>query len=49
MQLAIDDAGLQAADVDYVNAHGTSTHLNDEGESLAIKAVWGEHAKDVSV
>lgn len=37
------------ADVDYVNAHGTSTHLNDEGESLAIKAVWGEHAKDVSV
>ena len=47
--LAIDDAGLTAADIDYVNAHGTSTHLNDEGESLAIKSVWGEHAKDVSV
>jgi len=49
MQLALDDAGIAAAEVDYVNAHGTSTHLNDEGESEAIKAVWGEAAKDVSV
>ena len=49
MQLALDDAGMAAAEVDYVNAHGTSTHLNDEGESEAIKAVWGEAAKDVSV
>ncbi len=49
MQLALDDAGLKADEVDYVNAHGTSTHLNDEGESEAIKAVWGEAAKNVSV
>ena len=49
MKLALDDAGLRAKDVDYVNAHGTSTHLNDEGETLAIKAIWGEAAKDVSV
>ena len=49
MQLALDDAGMKAAEVDYVNAHGTSTHLNDQGETEAIKAVWGEAAKDVSV
>ena len=49
MQLALDDAGMKAADVDYVNAHGTSTHLNDQGETEAIKAVWGDAAKDVSV
>lgn len=49
MQLALDDAGMKAADVDYVNAHGTSTHMNDEGETEAIKTVWGESAKDVSV
>lgn len=49
MQMALDDAGLQPAEVDYVNAHGTSTHMNDEGESEAIKRIWGEAAKDVSV
>ncbi len=49
MQLALDDAGMKAADVDYVNAHGTSTHMNDEGESEAIKTVWGAAAKDVAV
>ncbi len=49
MQLALDDAGMKAADVDYVNAHGTSTHMNDQGETEAIKAVWGDAAKDVSV
>ena len=49
IQLALNDAGLAAADVDYVNAHGTSTHMNDEGETMAIKAVWGDAAKDVSV
>ncbi|BEU88393.1 beta-ketoacyl-ACP synthase II [Selenomonas sp. TAMA-11512] len=49
MQLALDDAGLQAADVDYVNAHGTSTHMNDKGETEAIKTVFGDAAKDISV
>ena len=49
MQLALDDAGMQASEVDYVNAHGTSTHLNDQGETEAIKQVWGAAAKDVSV
>ena len=49
MQLALDDAGMKAVDVDYVNAHGTSTHMNDEGETEAIKTVWGDAAKDVSV
>lgn len=49
MQLALDDAGMKAPEVDYVNAHGTSTHMNDAGESEAIKKVWADAAKDVSV
>ena len=49
MALALKDAGLQPKDVDYINAHGTSTHMNDAGESEAIKTVWGEDAKNVSV
>ena len=49
MRLALDDAGINPADVDYINAHGTSTHMNDAGETEAIKTVWGEAAKDVSV
>jgi len=46
MQLALDDAGLNPGDVDYINAHGTSTPLNDATESAAIKSVFKEHAKD---
>jgi 3-oxoacyl-[acyl-carrier-protein] synthase II len=42
MRLAFEDAGLTAADVDYINAHGTSTPLNDKGETLAIKKALGE-------
>ena len=49
MALALKDAGLEPTEVDYVNAHGTSTHMNDQGETEAIKTVWGEAAKDVSV
>ena len=49
MQLALDDAGMKAEDVDYVNAHGTSTHMNDAGESEAIKTVFGAAAASVSV
>lgn len=49
MQLAFEEAGLTAADVDYINAHGTSTPLNDRYETIAIKKALGEHAKDVLV
>ncbi|ORU01222.1 3-oxoacyl-(acyl-carrier-protein) synthase, KASII [Anaerovibrio sp. JC8] len=49
MANALKDAGLEPSEVDYINAHGTSTHLNDLTETEAIKTVWGEHAKDVSV
>ncbi len=49
MLSAIQNAGLQASDVDYVNAHGTSTPLGDINETNAIKAALGEHAKNVVV
>jgi 3-oxoacyl-[acyl-carrier-protein] synthase II len=49
MLSAIANAGLQPSDVDYVNAHGTSTPLGDINESNAIKAALGEHAKKVVV
>ena len=44
MALAVKDAGLEMTDVDYINAHGTSTSLNDAGETLAIKKAFGDHA-----
>ena len=49
MELAIKDAGLQVTDVDYINAHGTSTQLNDKNETLGIKALFGGHAKNLAV
>ena len=49
MLSAIQNAGLKPGDVDYVNAHGTSTPLGDINESNAIKAALGEHAKNVVV
>ena len=49
MQQAIDDAGITAGQVDYVNAHGTSTPLNDSGETAAIKTVFGDHAYQMAV
>lgn len=49
MQAAIDDAGIDASQIDYVNAHGTSTPLGDKAETAAIKKVFGEHAKTVSI
>lgn len=49
MRLALADAGLQASDVDYVNAHGTSTMLGDRAETAAIKKVFGEHAGKLKV
>jgi 3-oxoacyl-[acyl-carrier-protein] synthase II len=47
--LALADAGLRAVDVDYVNAHGTSTPLNDRSETMALKLALGERAADVPV
>jgi 3-oxoacyl-[acyl-carrier-protein] synthase II len=49
MEYALEDAGLTPADVDYINAHGTSTPLNDASETQAIKRVWGEAAYDVAI
>jgi len=49
MRLALNDAGAEPEEVDYVNAHGTSTPVNDEHESVAVKAVLGDHAFDVVV
>lgn len=49
MQLALDYAGLEPGKVDYINAHGTSTPLNDKLETLAIKRVFGGHAATTPV
>lgn len=49
MKLAIDDAGIKPSEVDYINAHGTSTELNDKYETMAIKSVFGDHAYSLAV
>ena len=49
MSLAIESAGITTADVDYINAHGTSTPQGDALETLAINRCFGDHAKDVAV
>lgn len=49
MKLAIQDAGLEPTDIDYINAHGTSTPFNDKSESAAITSVFGEHASNLLV
>lgn len=49
MQMAMTDAGIVAEDIDYVNAHGTSTPYNDRFETMAIKTALGEHAYNVNV
>jgi len=49
MQLALQDAGLTTDDVDYINAHGTSTKYNDYFETVAIKRVFGERAAAVPI
>ncbi len=49
MQAALEDAGLDAGDVDYINAHGTSTNLNDALETSAVKTVFGQRAYEIPV
>ncbi len=49
MESALKDANLQPSDINYINAHGTSTKLNDQIETLAIKKVFGDHAKKVPI
>ncbi|HML21691.1 MAG TPA: beta-ketoacyl-ACP synthase II [Aggregatilinea sp.] len=49
MRRALSSAGLQPEDIDYINAHGTSTKFNDSSETKAIKAIFGEHAYNVPI
>lgn len=49
MSMAIHDAGLKPEDIDYINAHGTSTKLNDASENKAIKTVFGAHAYKLAI
>ena len=49
MSMAIDDAGIKPEEIDYINAHGTSTELNDLSETKAIKNVFGEHAYKLAI
>jgi len=49
MKLAIDEAGISPADIQYINAHGTSTPYNDRVETLAIKSLFGEAARKVAI
>jgi len=49
MKLALEDAGLKGTDIGYINAHGTSTQLNDKSETAAIKTVFGEQAYKVPI
>jgi len=49
MKLAIEDAGVDVTDIDYVNVHGTSTPLGDIAETKAIKDLFGEHAYNLNI
>ena len=49
MRWALDDAGIAPTEIDYINAHGTSTPLNDSTETKAIKAVFGDHAYKLAI
>ena len=49
MQLAIEDAGVKPEEVDYINAHGTSTPMNDLNETIAVKKLFGDHAYKLAI
>ncbi len=49
MDMAVKDAGIKPEELDYINAHGTSTDMNDKFETMAIKSLMGEHAKEVAI
>ncbi|MDK2972488.1 MAG: 3-oxoacyl-[acyl-carrier-protein] synthase [Candidatus Sumerlaeota bacterium] len=49
MRMALKDAGLSPKDIDHINAHGTSTPMNDKNETAAVKTVFGEHAHTVAI
>lgn len=49
LQMALNDAGLKPTDIGYINAHGTSTPLNDKMETMAIKTVFGDYAADLPI
>lgn len=49
IQMALSDAGLQPEEIDYINAHGTSTPYNDKFETMAIKEVFGDHANKLAI
>lgn len=49
MQMAIKDAGIEPNQIDYINAHGTSTEMNDKFETMAIKTLMGDYAKEVAI
>jgi 3-oxoacyl-[acyl-carrier-protein] synthase II len=49
MRLAVADAGLAMEDIDYINAHGTSTPAGDVAETMAVKAAFGDHARRLAV
>jgi 3-oxoacyl-[acyl-carrier-protein] synthase II len=49
IRLALDDAGLDSCEIDYVNAHGTSTQLNEKFETQGLKAAFGDHARKLPI
>lgn len=49
MEFAVKEAGIDPGEVNYINAHGTGTHMNDATETKSIKLTFGEHAKNIAV
>lgn len=49
MELAVQEAGIDPSSVNYINAHGTSTHMNDATETMAIKLAFGDHAHNIAI